>query len=262
MIPIRKVFAIRRRAALFAAVGIVCGMSVYAGPRLLALDPAPTMTLLVDETQAFRRIAFVHEEIHVRPGLITLAYPRWIPGEHGPTGPIQNLAALRVHSGDMTLPWARDPDDIYAFRIEVPTGTDTITVDFDTLLENTISDHQLLLAWNTAVLYPLGIDKRTLMIAPSLLLPSGWKFGVSLKVLSQVGDQVNFAPVSLERLIDSPVPAGEFFRAAPLTSKWPAELDITGDSQSAVDRADDANAFALFGRLIDQDQALFGFRHW
>jgi predicted metalloprotease with PDZ domain len=56
--------------------------------------------------------------------------------------------------------------------------------------------------------------------------------------------------------------AGEFFRAVPLASKWPAELDLTGDSQSAVDKADDAHSFALFGKLIDQDQAMFGFRHW
>src|SRR5208283_4686355 len=47
-----------------------------------------------------------------------------------------------------------------------------------------------------------------------------------------------------------------------LKSDWPAELDITGDSQAAIDKADDANAFALFGKLVDQDRAMFGFRHW
>ena len=226
------------------------------------VTPAPVMKLFVDETQAYRRIAFVHEEIRVQPGLVSLAYPRWIPGEHGPTGPIQNLAAVRVHSGKQTLPWTRNPDDINTINIEVPPPADAITVDFDVLLENTISDKQLLLAWNTAVLYPRNIDKRTLMIEPSVLLPSGWKQGSSLAVLSQSGDRINFAPASLERLIDSPVLAGQFFRAVPLASVWPAELDITGDSPSAVDKADDAHAFALFARLIDEDQAMFGFRHW
>ncbi len=224
--------------------------------------PASAMKLFVDETQAYRRIAFVHEEIRVEPGLVSLAYPRWIPGEHGPTGPIQNLAAVRVHSGKLALPWTRNPDDINTINIEVPPAADAITVDFDVLLENTISDKQLLLAWNTAVLYPRNIDKRTLMIEPSVLLPPGWKQGSSLTVLSRSGDRINFAPASLERLIDSPVLAGQFFRAVPLASVWPAELDITGDSQSAVDKADDAHAFALFARLIDEDQAMFGFRHW
>ena len=230
---------------------------------LLALAPVvaaaqaastPAMTLEVDETQAARRIAFVHEEIRVHPGPLALAYPRWIPGEHGPTGPIQQLAAIRIHAGSATLPWTRDPDDIFTIRVEVPPQTDKIAVDFDTLLENTVSDHQLLLAWNTTVLYPLNIDKRDLMIEPAVLLPAGWKQGSSLSVTSQSGDRVSFAPVSLERLIDSPVLAGEFFRTAPLASVWPAELDITGDSQPAVDKADDAHAFALFAKLIDQDR--------
>ncbi len=190
---------------------------------------APVMTLLVDETQAARRIATVHEEIRVKPGKLELAYPLWIPGEHGPTGPLENLAALRIHSGNAVLPWTRDPEEIATIHVEIPANTDRIAVDFDTLLENTISDHQLLLAWNTTVLYPRGIDKRQLMIEPSILLPANWQQGSSLVITSRAGNRVNFAPVSLERLIDSPVLAGEFFRAAPLASTWPAELDITGE---------------------------------
>jgi predicted metalloprotease with PDZ domain len=224
--------------------------------------PVPAMTLIVDETQAARRIAFVHEEIQVKPGTLALAYPRWIPGEHGPTGPIQQVAVIRIHSGNLTLPWTRDPDDIYTIRLEVPPETDRLTVDFDTLVENTISDHQLLLAWNTVVLYPRDVNKQQLMIEPSILLPPNWKQGSALRVTSQSSSRVTFAPVSLERLIDSPVLAGEFFRAVPLASVWPAELDIGGDSQVAIGNADDAQAFALFAKLVDQDRAMFGFRHW
>jgi len=223
---------------------------------------APAMTLVVDETRAAQRIATVHEEIRVRPGNLALAYPLWIPGEHGPTGPLENVAAIRIHSGNTVLRWTRDPEEIATIHVEIPAGADRLTIDFDTLLENTISDHQLLLAWNTTVLYPRGIDKRQLMIEPSILLPANWQQGSSLVVTGRVGNRVNFAAVSLERLIDSPVLAGEFFRAAPLASTWPAELDITGDSQSAVDNADDAHAFDIFGKLVDQDRAMFGFRHW
>ncbi len=223
---------------------------------------APAMTLVVDETRAAQRIATVHEEIRVRPGNLALAYPLWIPGEHGPTGPLENVAAIRIHSGNTVLRWTRDPEEIATIHVEIPANTDRITVDFDTLLENTISNHQLLLAWNTTVLYPRSIDKRQLMIEPSILLPANWRQGSSLVVTGQVSNRVNFAAVSLERLIDSPVLAGEFFRAAPLASTWPAELDITGDSQSSVDNADDAHAFTIFGKLVDQDRAMFGFRHW
>jgi predicted metalloprotease with PDZ domain len=240
----------------------VVAMSVLAMSAGAQDTLAPAMTLVVDETQAARQIALVHEEIPVRPGPLALAYPRWIPGEHGPTGPIQQFAALRVRSGGMILPWTRDPEEIYTIHVEIPANIERITVDFDTLLENTISDHQLLVAWNTVVLYPRGIDKRQLMIEPSILLPANWQQGSSLRVTGQTGGRVNFAPVSLERLIDSPVLAGEFLRIVPLASAWSAELDITGDSQAAIDKADDAHAFAMFGKLIDQDRAMFGFRHW
>ncbi|MGH9686468.1 MAG: hypothetical protein ACRD5K_05180 [Candidatus Acidiferrales bacterium] len=245
----------------FPAIAVV-SLALFVPAARAQQTPTPVMTLVINESQAPRRIAFAHEEIQVRPGVVELAYPKWIPGEHGPTGPIYDLAALRIHARSATLPWKRDPDNIFEFRVQVPDGVDRITVDFDTLLENTISAHQMLLAWNTVVVYPLGIDKLKLMVQPTLILPPGWKQGSSLHVTRVSGDRVDFAPVSLERLIDSPVLAGEYFRAVPLTSVWPAELDITGDSRSAVDDADKAHAFELFGKLVDQDRAMFGYRHW
>jgi predicted metalloprotease with PDZ domain len=241
---------------LTLAAAVLGGHAAHAQP------PGPTMTLLVDESRAAQRISFVHEEIRVQPGPLTLAYPSWIPGEHGPTGPIQQMARLRVRAGDSTLVWTRDPEHIYEIHVEVPPDVTRITVEFDTLLENTLSDHQLLVVWNTVVLYPLDMDKTELMVQPAVLLPSGWQQGSSLRVTGRSGDRVDFAPVSLERLIDSPVLAGEFYRTVKLGSEWPAVLDITGDSQAAVDNADDAHAFDLFAKLVDQDKAMFGFRHW
>ncbi|MGH9717766.1 MAG: hypothetical protein ACRD4R_13710 [Candidatus Acidiferrales bacterium] len=246
----------RRFAFLFIAIA---AFAVAVGAQQ---QNAPVVTLVVDESQAPRQIAFVHEEIRVQSGTLELAYPKWIPGEHGPTGPIQDMAALRIHAGGATLPWKRDPDNIFQFQVTVPSGADRISVDFDELLQSTISAHQLLLAWNDVVLYPLEINKLELMVEPSVILPPGWKQGSSLHVAGESGNRINFSPLSLERLIDSPVLAGEYFRAVQLASTWPAELDITGDSQAAVDDADKAHAFDLFAKLIDQDRAMFGFRHW
>jgi predicted metalloprotease with PDZ domain len=253
----------RVRARAFAAFLVLPFLLPFFAAASRAQETAaPVMALVVDESQAARRIAFVHEEIRVHPGALELAYPKWIPGEHGPTGPIEQMAALQIHAGGATLVWKRDPDDIFKFRVRVPAGVDRITVDFDTLLENTIDAHQLLLAWNTVVLYPLGVDKLKLMVQPSLILPSGWKQGSALQITGQSGNRVDFAPISIERLVDSPLLAGEYFRAVPLRSYWSAELDITGDSQTSVDNADKAHAFELFAKLIDQDHAMFGYRHW
>jgi hypothetical protein len=117
------------------AVVLLVLVAIASGDLAAQSTAVPTMTLLVDETQAFRRIAFVHEQIQVQPGPLALAYPRWIPGEHGPTGAIENFASLRVHSGEVTIHWTRDPEDINTIRIDVPPNTNTVTVDFDTLLE-------------------------------------------------------------------------------------------------------------------------------
>jgi predicted metalloprotease with PDZ domain len=251
------------RARAFAAFLALVFLSPLFAPAARAQDgSAPLMTLVVDESQAARRIAFAHEEIRVHPGTLELAYPKWIPGEHGPTGPIEQMAALQIHGDGTLLAWKRNPENIFEFRVEIPAGVDHIKVDFDTLLENTIDAHQLLLAWNTVVVYPLGIDKQKLMVQPSLILPPGWKQGSALQVTGESGNRIDFAPLSLERLVDSPVLAGEYFRAVPLQSSWPAELDISGDSSAAVDDADKAHAFELFTKLIDQDRAMFGYRHW
>jgi len=223
---------------------------------------SPNMTLVVDESEARRRIAFVHEDIRVQPGPLELSYPLWIPGEHGPTGPIFQFAALRIRAGNTTLPWTRDPEEVATVHVTVPENTNSIAVDFDTLVENTVDAHQLHLAWNTVVLYPRNIDKTRLMIQPALLLPADWKQASSLHVIGGSGNRIDFAPLSLERLIDSPLLASDYLRVFPLHSVWPAELDVTGSSSYGIEKANDAHAVDLFSNLVDQDRAMFGFKHW
>src|SRR5262245_28744883 len=46
------------------------------------------ITLNVDATDTTRQILHATLTFPVRPGAFTLLYPKWIPGEHGPTGPI------------------------------------------------------------------------------------------------------------------------------------------------------------------------------
>jgi predicted metalloprotease with PDZ domain len=245
----------------FAAVLSLVASVMTTTPRAQSVVGS-TMSLVVDETRAAQRFVSVREEINVQPGSLELAYPKWIPGEHGPTGPIQQVAGLQIHAGTASLPWTRDPEDLFSFRVSVPGGVTRISVEFNVLLQNTISDHQLLLEWNRTLLYPRAIDKLRLMIEPSVVLPLMWKQASSLRVVSESAGRVNFAAISLERLIDSPVLAAEFLRDVPLGSKWPAVLHISGDNQAALDKADDAHAFRMYRDLVDQDRAMFGFRHW
>src|ERR1035441_3866325 len=62
----------------------------------LAIAGAPlysqtAVKLRVDATDAPSRLFHVRMTMAVKAGPMTLLYPEWIPGEHGPTGPIVNL---------------------------------------------------------------------------------------------------------------------------------------------------------------------------
>src|SRR4051812_32365450 len=50
-----------------------------------ASTPAPQVALSVDATEASRKIFHATMTIPAQPGTLTLYYPKWIPGEHGPT---------------------------------------------------------------------------------------------------------------------------------------------------------------------------------
>ena len=60
-----------------------------------APGPVPVTHLLVDATHAPQKILHAQLQIPALPGNFTLVYPKWIPGEHGPTGPIVDLTGLQ-----------------------------------------------------------------------------------------------------------------------------------------------------------------------
>jgi hypothetical protein len=55
---------------------------------------APTITISVDATHAPRKIFHASLRIPASAGDLTLYYPKWIPGEHAPDGPVVDLAGL------------------------------------------------------------------------------------------------------------------------------------------------------------------------
>lgn len=91
----------------------------------------PVASIVVDATDAPRGIFHTRLTIPVRTRRVTLAYPKWIPGEHGPTGPIVQLVGLRVAAGDRPLSWTRSGVDLYRFEVQVPAGASRIDVQFD-----------------------------------------------------------------------------------------------------------------------------------
>jgi hypothetical protein len=56
---------------------------------------AQTIQLHVDLTDAPRNIYHAKLRIPVRPGDMSLVFPKWIPGNHRPSGPIGGLTGVQ-----------------------------------------------------------------------------------------------------------------------------------------------------------------------
>ncbi len=99
------------------------------------------------------------------------------------------------------------------------------------------SSKLLILMWHEVLLYPAGVPTNQITFHPALRLPPGWKFNSSLPVSSQAGNTVDFAPVPLDLLIDSPVQSGEFTKVIPLTpgDALSHELDVVADDAWALE---------------------------
>jgi predicted metalloprotease with PDZ domain len=271
--------AFLRRCAWFLAI-VVCAAAIPVRARKPAKtapkSAAPTIALAVDASEAPRKIFHAQMTIPVTPGTLTLYYPKWIPGEHGPTGPIQDLAGLKFTAKGQILKWRRDLLDGWTFHVEVPDGVAAVNVSLDFISPAgeegiytgaaSATDKMTVLSWNTVLLYPAGWTSDELTYRASLRLPAGWKFGTPLPVAEEAADnrhayqQVNFKPASLTMLVDSPVIAGEYLRVVPLGENPRQEMDIAADSAGALDAPQDV--LDHYRNLTDQAMKLFGAQHF
>jgi predicted metalloprotease with PDZ domain len=230
----------------------------------------PTITLSVDATEAPRKIFHATFKIPVSGNELTLYYPKWIPGEHAPDGPVVDLAGLQFSAGGKTLKWRRDTLDGWTIHVEVPTGENEISGELDFLSPATLeqgfsegssaTDKLTVISWNQVLLYPKGWRADEINFSASLKLPEGWKFGTPLPVSGQNGNDIHFATVPLNTLIDSPVIAGEFLKVVPLAPDPPTEMDIAADSAAALDAP--AEVWDHYRNLVEQAQKLFGAHHY
>ena len=266
------------------AFGILIALCAITSPRAQApasaqgfggASPAQsrvtgTITVALDARETPRKLLHARETLAVTPGALTLVYPKWLPGEHAPDGAIDDLVGLQFSAGGKTLSWRRDPVDQFAFHLEVPQGVETLDVSLDFLSAigaggfssaSSETAHLGIYSWNQVVLYPQGARTDDLMFRASMQLPAGWKFATALPVASKGSDRIDFAPVSLTTLVDSPVIGGEYLRVVPLdTSSRPVEADLVGDTANAIDIPNDLTQ--KWKRLVQEADAMFGARHY
>jgi len=226
---------------------------------------AETISLTVDATKTPEKILRSHEVIPVKPGPLTIYYPKWIPGEHGPNGPISSVTGLKFKGNGKVIPWVRDTLDVFTFHLDIPAGVSELNADFDFIEPdgNSATDKLTVIEWNDVVLYPAGVLAQDLSYETKLILPDGWKYGTPLPIESASGSEIKFKPISLDLLVDSPIIAGQYYRAIDITPPGEPihhELDLVADSEVALDISD-ANKKQMTN-LVAESGKLFGTRHY
>ncbi|HEX8687674.1 MAG TPA: hypothetical protein VF654_14300, partial [Pyrinomonadaceae bacterium] len=264
----------RRRLTLFSSICILLALPLAQADAARAQGQtrraAQAVRLAVDATDAPRKLFRATETVPAEPGPLTLYYPAWLPGEHGPTGPVINLSGLKFTAAGQTLRWRRDPLDMYAFQMEVPRGASAVEVSMEFLAPtfsggftsgSSTTSHLAVFSWNWLLLYPKVAHSDDLTVVPSIRLPAGWKYATGLDTEREARGAVEFRPTSLTMLVDSPVLAGEFFRKVPLSTARPAvELAMAADSAAALEASPEfVNSMR---KLVSEARALFGAEHY
>ena len=245
-------------------IGLLTGMAAVGVTAAFA-QAGEAISLTVDASKTPQKLLHADLVLPVKAGPLTLYYPKWIPGEHGPDGPIGNLTGLHFDVDGKEVPWKRDLVDMYAFHVDVPAGATHLHAAYDYIEAAGASATDKLIAfeWNEAVLYPAGTASDKLMYEAKLKLPEGWKYGTSLPVESAAGNEVKFKPISLELLVDSPVIAGEYYRVVDLTPPGETvhhELDLVADSEAALAISPEVQKGLT--NVVAESGKLFGARHY
>jgi predicted metalloprotease with PDZ domain len=252
------------RAAFLLGATIVLPASIHA-------QSQSPIQVIVDVTDAPRKILHAQLSIPVQPGPLTLVYPKWIPGEHGPTGPIDNLAGLVISANGQQLAWQRDDVNMFAFHLTVPAGTTALDVKLDFLATAaaagfsagaSTSANLAMVSWNEVVIYPDGTQSADIQFQPAAKLPAGWQYGTALTKTSEDNGTIHFEPVSLEQLVDSPLLTGKYFREIPLAPEITPKhyLDLAADGPEDLKLKPEA--ITAFSSLIGQTGALYKSRHY
>jgi predicted metalloprotease with PDZ domain len=228
-----------------------------------------TMALVVDATDTERGIFRVRERIPAQSGPMVLLYPKWVPGYHGPVGPIDKLAGLRIWCGSTKIPWTRDMTDVYAFHINVPRDAKALDVEFQFLSPAdpeegriVMSKNILNIEWNTVVLYPAGYFTQRIFVQAGVKLPAGWQFATALASAGEKAGVANFERVPLNTLIDSPLIAGRYFKRLDLDpgGRVAVRMDVFADEPA--DLTIGAAQRGAYRRLVQQAGKVFGSNHY
>jgi predicted metalloprotease with PDZ domain len=225
----------------YFVAAIILGIAVCTqGAKAQAFPTSRSpIQLSVDATDVVHGVYHIRETLPAHGGEMTVRFVKWLPGHHAPSGRVDLLAGLAFSAAGQTLWWARDPADLWAFRVKVPAGQTTIQARFDFMTplqpsqgRVSMAPSMLELEWDMAVLYPAGVSAASIPVAANINLPVGWDFATSLAPRNPAMHEPVFATTSVATLVDSPV------LAAPTIQRF--DLGKIGEVPVRVDLAEDA----------------------
>jgi predicted metalloprotease with PDZ domain len=224
-----------------------------------------TIKLVIDATDTQQGVFKAKETIPVASaGPMVLLFPKWLPGNHSPTGQIEKLVVNKIMAGGKAIAWTRDPVDVFAFHIDVPQGVRAIDIDLQFLSATdgtqgrvTVTPDMMRLQWNSMSLYPAGYFTRQIPVDATVTYPAGWTAASALKA-DVKGATYHYEPTNYEILVDSPVVAGRYYKQWQLSPR--VFLDAVATSPKELAASD--KQIAAHQALVDQAIKLFGAQHY
>jgi predicted metalloprotease with PDZ domain len=232
-----------------------------------ALAQTP-IRITADLTEAPRKLYHAEIDLPVKPGPATFTTPQWIPGNHRPTGPVEDITGVVFTANGKVLPWRRDDTDLYEFHVDVPAGVTTLHAHLDCIVLGRASDKIAVLEWEKLMLYPAHKPVREIAIQPSVTVPSGWGIGTALTPTgtydpnAKVGGTTEFAATTVEQLEDSPVIAGQYFHEFPLAPEVSPKHYIDVVSDEPNDSNLRPELLAEISNLVRETGAAYASRHY
>jgi predicted metalloprotease with PDZ domain len=248
------------------ACSILLCMAVSIAP---ALAQKPAILIAADLTDAPRKLYHAEIDLPVAAGPLALTTPTWIPGDHRPTGPADEITGVVFTANGKTLPWRRDDVDLYQFHLNIPPGVATLHAHLDCIVTERVSQKLAVLEWEKLLLYPANSPVRDIPIQPSLKVPAGWGVGTALTPVSSgsypvpaAGATTQFAVTNVEQLEDSPVIAGQYFHEFPLAPTITPKHFVDVVSDDPDDSKLRPAVLAALGNLVREADALYASHHY
>jgi len=234
-----------------------------------AIAQKAPIQITADLTDAPRKLYHAEVDLPVTAGTVTLTTPKWIPGNHRPTGPVDEITGVVFTVDGKPVQWRRDDVDLYQFHVTVPKGATTLHAHLDCIVTARVSQKMAVLEWEKLLLYPANTPVRDILIQPALIVPAGWGIGTALTPsgssaypVPAAGSTTHYAVTNVEQLEDSPVIAGQYFHEFQLAPEISPKhfIDVVSDFP------DDSNLRpALLGELnnlVREADSLYASHHY